>query len=282
MPRIAMGIHYDGTMFHGWQIQPCCVTVQEVLEKALANFCQRNVRIVAAGRTDTGVHALGQVIHFDTTLQRSNFSWLRGINAFLPKTVSVQWVEVVPDDFHARFHAIERTYDYILICTAVRPSLFHQKVGWLCAPLDIDAMIEASRFLIGYQDFSAFRSSACQSKSPYKIMYHVHLARDREVIRFRFVANSFLHHMIRNIIGCLLVIGRRQQSSVWLKRVIESRDRKIAAPTFLPDGLYLSAVKYNEKFSFLNHVIAKNTSYSESYLPFRVSLDAHVINKVNI
>lgn len=272
MPRIAMGLHYDGSFFHGWQIQPNCLTVQEVLEKALSDFCQRSVRVVVAGRTDAGVHALGQVIHFDTHLNRSNFSWVRGVNAFLPSSVAVQWAEVVPFEFHARFSAVQRTYDYVVVSNAVRPALLHGKVGWLHESLDIKSMQEAAKFLLGYQDFSSFRSSDCQAKSPCKLMSCVDIVQDSLVVRFRFIANAFLHHMIRNIVGCLLVIGRRKKSPLWLKQVIEARNRAIAAPTFPPDGLYLSSIKYDQKFFFINEVIEKGRIFSEMVLPFRVSL----------
>lgn len=272
MPRIAIGLHYEGSSFHGWQIQPGYLTVQEVLEKALSNFCKMNVRVIVAGRTDAGVHALGQVVHFDTSLQRSKFSWVRGINTFLPKTVAVQWAEIVPDDFHARFSAVQRTYDYILISTSVRSPLLNKRVGWLHTNLDIDAMREASDFLLGKQDFSSFRSSDCQAKSPCKVMYRVDVARNEQAFRFRFVANAFLHHMVRNMVGCLLAVGRKNKPPLWLKKVIDGRDRTKAAPTFSAEGLYLSEVKYDEKFSFLNELITKNSNFSEMLLPLRVPM----------
>jgi len=246
--RIALGIQYEGTAFSGWQAQPSGNTVQNTLEHALKKFGGEPVQTVVAGRTDAGVHAVGQVVHFDTPLTRNDFSWVRGVNAFLPATVSVQWAQQVDERFNARFDAFERTYYYVLYNHAVRAPLLEGRAGWVYMPLDVTLMRQAAEHLVGHYDFSAFRSSECQAKSPIKHLYEISIEARGNFLHFRFRGNAFLHHMVRNIMGCLIAVGRRRQSPEWLAEVRESRDRKLAAPTFMPDGLYLAEVAYPPEF----------------------------------
>jgi tRNA pseudouridine38-40 synthase len=247
--RIALGIQYDGSAFNGWQSQPSGRTVQDVLERALADFGQSRMQTTVAGRTDTGVHGLGQVIHFDTELDRTDFSWVRGTNAFLPPSISVQWAKRMPDEFHARFAAFERTYYYALYVAPVRSPLLTGRAGWVYTPLDPDAMREAVSPLIGKHDFTSFRASDCQSKTPVKYLRQNDIRDQGNFIHFRFRANAFLHHMVRNLMGCFIAIGRGRQSPAWMAEVLDARDRRAAAPTFMPDGLYLAEVGYPEHFA---------------------------------
>ncbi|RKT20622.1 tRNA pseudouridine(38-40) synthase [Paraburkholderia sp. RAU2J] len=249
MKRIALGVQYDGAAFGGWQSQPHGNTVQNQLERALREFAQVPVHIVVAGRTDAGVHGLGQVVHFDTELDRLDISWVRGPNSFLPKTIGVQWAKQMPDEFHARFSAFERTYYYVLYVSPVRSPMLATRAGWVHVPLDVDAMRAGAAHLIGEHDFSAFRSSQCQAKTPVKHLYQIDVRQNGNFIHFRFRANAFLHHMVRNLMGCLIEIGRRRHAPEWMIEVLASRRRDCAAPTFMPDGLYLAQVGYPERFA---------------------------------
>jgi tRNA pseudouridine38-40 synthase len=246
--RIALGLQYDGAAFCGWQSQPHGRTVQDEVERALKAFATVPLQTVVAGRTDTGVHALGQVLHFDTDLDREAFSWVRGVNAFLPPSVAIQWSRPVSDAFHARFAAFERTYFYVLYVHPVRAPMLAGRAGWVHTPLDVDAMREAARHWIGEHDFSSFRSSDCQSKTPVKHLYDIDIETRGAFIHFRFRANAFLHHMVRNLMGCLLSVGRGRETPDWAATVLAARDRKVAAPTFMPDGLYLADVGYPAEF----------------------------------
>jgi tRNA pseudouridine38-40 synthase len=247
--RIALGLQYDGAAFCGWQAQPHGNTVQDTLERALAEFARVPVPTVVAGRTDTGVHALGQVVHFDTELDRAAFSWVRGVNAFLPPSVSVQWAKPMPDTFHARFAAFERTYYYVLYVHPVRSPMLAGRTGWVHTPLDVAAMREAAQRLIGEHDFSSFRSSECQAKTPVKHLYAIDVVERAPFVHLRFRANAFLHHMVRNIMGCLVSVGRGRHPARWMTDVLAARERKHAAPTFMPDGLYLAEVGYPAEFA---------------------------------
>jgi tRNA pseudouridine38-40 synthase len=246
--RIALGIQYDGAAFHGWQSQPHGKTVQDTLERALASFARTPLPTVVAGRTDTGVHALGQVVHFDTELDRAAFSWVRGVNAFLPSSVAVQWAKPMRPDFHARFTAFERTYYYVLYVHPIRSPMLGKRAGWVHTPLDVAAMREAARQLIGEHDFSSFRSSECQAKTPIKHMHAIDIAQSGPFVHFRFRANAFLHHMVRNVMGCFVAVGRGGHAPGWVAEVLAARDRNAAAPTFMPDGLYLAEVGYPPEF----------------------------------
>ncbi|MEQ5844029.1 tRNA pseudouridine(38-40) synthase TruA [Paraburkholderia acidicola] len=247
--RVALGVQYDGSAFCGWQSQPHGKTVQDALERALREFAQTSLPTVVAGRTDTGVHGLGQVVHFDTELTRDDFSWVRGTNAFLPPTVAVQWAKPMPDTFHARFSAFERTYYYVLYVHPIRSPMLTGRAGWIHTSLDVDAMRTAAAFLIGEHDFSAFRSSECQAKTPVKHLHQIDVRQQGDFIHFRFRANAFLHHMVRNLMGCLVAIGRGRHKAEWLAEVLAGKDRSRAAPTFMPDGLYLAQVGYPEAFA---------------------------------
>ncbi len=236
--RLALGISYNGKAYEGWQSQPSGRTVQDQLELALSRFAAQPVSTVCAGRTDAGVHGLMQVAHFDTLLEREEFSWVRGTNRFLPADIAVQWARPVPDAFHSRACATARRYAYVVLESPVRPSVDAGRVGWVFRPLDATAMQQAASLLIGQHDFSSFRASACQAKSPVKTMTLLEISRRGPYWRFDFQADAFLHHMIRNIMGCLLQVGQRFQAPQWMGQVLAARDRDAAAPTFSPDGLY--------------------------------------------
>ncbi len=242
--RIALGIEYDGSRFLGWQTQPGGGAVQDALEPALSGIAAAPVGVTCAGRTDRGVHAREQVVHFDTDASRPLLAWVRGANATLPDSVAVLWAQPVPQEFHARYSARARTYRYVLLNRPVRPALAARHAGWFHAPLDLDAMRAAAAFLTGEHDFSAFRSSECQAKSPVRTVHALEIERSGERIDFVLRANAFLHHMVRNIVGTLVYVGKGKHAPQWARDVLESRDRARAAPTFAPEGLYLEAVEY--------------------------------------
>lgn len=244
MARIALGISYDGRPWQGWQTQPHGQTVQDTLERAIAEFLTVPTSTVCAGRTDTGVHGLGQVVHLDTTIERTEQSWVRGVNAHMPASISIQWAQNVSDDFHARFSATERTYTYIILNTRVRQPMWDGRAGWVFQVLDLESMIEATRTLLGEHDFSSFRSSQCQAKSPVRTMHAIDVVRKGDLIFVTLRANAFLHHMVRNILGALIQIGQGREPVSYTEHLISVRDRTQGAPTFSPDGLYLTAVKY--------------------------------------
>jgi len=247
--RIALGLQYDGTGFAGWQAQPNGNTLQDVLESALRIVAAEPVRAVCAGRTDAGVHALGQVVHFDTVSSRPNNAWVRGVNSHLPVSMAVQWAAPVSEEFHARFSAVERNYCYILQMSPVRPAILAGKVGWIHSPLDVDRMREAAALLVGHHDFSAFRSSECQAKTPLRELREIAIERRGHYLIFRFRADAFLHHMVRNIVGSLVSVGKGRHAPDWVGSVLQSRDRAAAAPTFSPDGLYLASISYAQRWS---------------------------------
>ena len=258
--RIALGVSYVGTAYRGWQSQPDGGTVQDVLEAALKAFAVRPLKVLCAGRTDAGVHGINQVVHLDTDLHREPFSWVRGTNTFLPPEISVQWAAEVPAHFHARNSAIGRRYAYVLLESAVRPALESGRAGWVFRPLDQAAMERAAAHLIGEHDFSSFRSSMCQSPTPIKTLREVRIRRcgppgsPTAYWRFDFEGQAFLHHMIRNIMGCLLMVGTGVHPPDWVLRVREARDRKVAAPTFSADGLYFLGPRYAPAFGLPEHV----------------------------
>ncbi len=243
--RVALGISYNGQPYEGWQSQLSGKTVQDHLEKSLGKFCDRDrVTTLCAGRTDAGVHGLMQVVHFDTELDRTPYAWIRGTNSFLPKDIAVQWAQVVPSSFHCRASATSRRYAYVLLESPVRPSVDAGRVGWSFNPLDMDAMRQAAAYLVGEHDFTSFRASACQALSPIKQVMRIDIQRRGAYWRFEFEANSFLHHMIRNIMGCLLAVGQGKQSPAWVLDVLAAKSRDAAAPTFSPDGLYFLGPRY--------------------------------------
>jgi tRNA pseudouridine38-40 synthase len=249
MVRIVLGLEYDGSRFCGWQSQPSACGVQDALEQALSSVAGEPLRVHAAGRTDTGVHALGQVVHFDTNATRPDSAWVRGTNALLPDSVCVLWARVVEDDFHARFSAMERRYRYLLLNHPVRPALFSTRTGWFHVPLDAELMRRGARHLLGEHDFSAFRAASCQAKSPIKELRRIDITRRGDLLVFDLAANGFLHHMVRNIVGCLVYVGKKKYPPEWVAEILASRDRTRAAPTFAPDGLYFSGVSYAPKWN---------------------------------
>lgn len=247
--RIALGVEYDGSEFNGWQSQPDGRTVQDTLQHAISKIASESISIIAAGRTDTGVHALEQVIHFDTHGARPLSAWMRGVNAHLPPNIAVLWAHAVPEEFHARFSAQARSYQYVLINRPARSAVHHGKVGWYHAPLDVVTMREAAQYLLGEHDFSSFRASECQAKSPIKNLAQLDIQQQGDTIIFDLTANAFLHHMVRNIIGCLIYVGKGQHKPEWMGEVLQAKQRKQAAPTFAPDGLYLRHIHYDAKWS---------------------------------
>jgi tRNA pseudouridine38-40 synthase len=254
--RLALGISYNGQAYEGWQSQPSGRTVQDRLEYALTQFAAQPVTTVCAGRTDAGVHGLMQVVHFDTDLERENFSWVRGTNRFLPRDIAVQWAQPVPDAFHSRACATARRYAYVVLESPVRPSVDAGRVGWVFRPLDEAAMQEAASLLIGQHNFTSFRASSCQAKSPVKTISRLEIGRRGAYWRFDFQADAFLHHMIRNIMGCLLQVGQGHQQPQWMGQVLAARDRDAAAPTFSPDGLYFLGPVYGPEWNLPSRTAA--------------------------
>jgi len=257
--RIALGLQYDGSPYSGWQSQVNQSTIQDEVEKAISTFVGtaalklNPIRVVTAGRTDTGVHALGQVVHFDVDVERENWSWVRGVNAFLPESIVVNWAQPVSEEFNARYSAYERTYIYALYASACRSPMAASRAGYVMLPteswFDLDAIKLASACLIGEHDFTSFRSSECQSKTPIKTIYSIEIVSDRPWLYFKIKGNAFLHHMVRNLVGSFIQIGIGKQSAKWMSDVLDAKDRSIAAPTFSPAGLYLSKITYPESFN---------------------------------
>jgi tRNA pseudouridine38-40 synthase len=243
--RIALGIAYNGSAYHGWQSQADGLTVQDHLETALSRFADAVVATTCAGRTDAGVHALNQVVHFDTPIERDAFSWVRGTNRYLPRDIAVQWCQPVDDSFHARRVARGRRYSYLLLESPVRPALEYGRAGWVFRALDGDAMRAAAASLIGEHDFSSFRSVDCQAVSPIKRLHSIAIGRAGAYWRFDFDGTAFLHHMVRNVMGCLVAVGQGRHGPEWLAEVLAARNRDAAAPTFAADGLYFVGPYYD-------------------------------------
>ena len=265
--RLALGISYNGQAYQGWQSQLSGLTVQDKLEAALGKFTGQafgtpetarggRISTLCAGRTDAGVHGLMQVVHFDTPLVRETASWVRGTNAHLPCDIAVQWAREVPDAFHCRASAISRRYAYILLASAVRPSVDAGRVGWVYKPLDAQAMAQAAVLLTGEHDFSSFRASSCQALSPVKTVQRIDISQRGAYWRFEFEANAFLHHMIRNIMGCLVAVGQGKHPPEWISEVLAARDRDAAAPTFSPNGLYFLGPRYDAHWGLPNRTDA--------------------------
>ena len=277
MKRIVLGIQYDGRPWLGWQSQPCGQTVQDTLEHAVRQIALHPVKVACAGRTDAGVHALEQIGHFDTQSLRPTNSWVRGVNAHLPESIAVRWAvdaehhseyaaSGVPaegdsgadsavdlasshsPEFHSRFSAMARTYHYVLHNHPVRSPLLAGRAGWVFRPLNENAMRIAAEYLLGEHDFSAFRASSCQAKTPVKHLYSITVTRRGDFIFLTLRANAFLHHMVRNIVGSLISVGVGNRSPEWMQEILAGADRHYAAPTFMPDGLYLSRVDYDPKW----------------------------------
>ena len=254
--RVALGVSYRGSGYNGWQSQSDGRTVQDVLEKGLAAFAAQPIRTVCAGRTDAGVHGINQVIHFDTEVERESFSWVRGSNRYLPPDIAIQWCRFPGDTFHARYTARGRRYAYLLLESAVRPAIESGQCGWVFRSLDQGAIEAAAARLIGEHDFTSFRSSECQAASPVKTLREITVQRRGAYWRFEFEASAFLHHMVRNLMGCLLAVGSGVRSADWVSEVLAARDRKVAAPTFAPDGLYFLGPTYDPGFDIPREVAA--------------------------
>lgn len=244
MPRYALGVEYDGTDYFGWQTQHQEPTLQATLERALSFVAGAPVEVICAGRTDTGVHALGQVVHFDTPALRSERAWVLGCNSNLPSTLAVRWAREVSDQFHARYSARRRAYRYRLVVRPTRPALDGRYAVWVREALDIAAMRAAAQWLVGEHDYTSFRTVACQARSPVRHLYRADAEVHGEIIDWHFEANAFLHHMIRNLVGSLLVVGRGERPPEWIAEVLAARDRTKAGPTAPPHGLVLMSARY--------------------------------------
>jgi tRNA pseudouridine38-40 synthase len=246
--KIALVLEYDGTAFSGWQAQAHAVSVQGCVETALARVADHPVRVQCAGRTDAGVHACAQVVHFETAANRADRAWMLGTNAHLSHDVCVWWAAPVDDDFNARFSATRRRYRYVLSNRATRVGLWRGRLAWECRPLDVAAMAAAARVLEGEHDFSSFRAAGCQSRHPIRTLHRVNITRRGDLVAFDLEANAFLQHMVRNIVGSLLEIGRGERPVGWLREVLDARDRSCAGMTAPPDGLYFTHVDYPTRF----------------------------------
>jgi tRNA pseudouridine38-40 synthase len=250
--RIALGLEYDGARFSGWQTQKDGSGIQDAVEGALKSFVGQPVQLVCAGRTDAGVHATGQVVHLDSPVRRDRQAWVRGVNSHLPRSVAIRWARDVPDDFHARFSALNRVYEYWILNDPVRSPLHEERTGWVFQPLDVAAMHTAAQALLGTHDFSAFRSAECQAASPVRELRRFEVERLGRLVRVRVAANAFLHHMVRNLVGTLVYIGIGRHPPQWALDVLTGRNRAAAAPTFAACGLYLMRVEYDQAFDLPN------------------------------
>lgn len=245
--RFALGLEYEGSSFAGWQTQAKSAqveTVQDTLEAALSQIACEPAEVFCSGRTDAGVHALQQIIHFNTSAIRPEQAWVRGLNSLLPKTIAVRWVLPVSDTFHARHSALERRYTYALLSDPIRPSLLRNQVGWVHKSLDLSAMQIAGAELVGEHDFSSYRASQCQARGPVRHLSELTVVQQGNYVYFTFQANGFLHHMVRNIVGALVYVGTGRWSVAQFKAVFNARDRTQGAPTFAPDGLYFCGTTY--------------------------------------
>lgn len=251
--RIALGVEYNGAPFRGWQIQDSVATVQGALQAALSKVADQKIKIVCAGRTDSGVHATHQVIHFDTEMIRSESAWVMGTNHYLPSTINIQWATDISTDFHARFSALSRRYHYFIYNHHVRSSLLEQLTTWVDHPLSEKLMQEAAQTFLGEHDFTSFRGAHCQSKTPFRHVFAINVSRSAALLKIDIVANSFLHHMVRNIVGVLIEIGKEKKPVGWAKEVLLTKNRSAAARTASPEGLYLTGVTYGDVFNLPTH-----------------------------
>jgi tRNA pseudouridine38-40 synthase len=249
--RIALVVEYDGTSYHGWQAQTGLHTVQQTLEQSISKVADQAVSVVCAGRTDTGVHATNQVVHFDCDKERTTRGWIHGFNSFLPKDVCVKWAKEMPDTFHARYSALSRHYRYIIYNGALRPALLRSNMTWQYRQLDHELMHEAAQSLLGEQDFTSFRSVECQSKTAMRNLHSLEVKRLGDMLVIDIAANAFLHHMVRNIAGVLIAVGGGKQPVSWVQAVLEAKDRRLGAETAPSYGLYLVQVSYPSSFGVL-------------------------------
>ena len=246
--KIALGIEYLGSAYLGWQKQDISPTIQEIVESALSKIADENIRLTCAGRTDTGVHAIQQVVHFETDSVRDTEAWVLGSNSKLPGDITITWAREIEDDFHARFSAENRTYQYLILNRRARPGILNGLVTWECRELDSGKMQEAAKCLIGKHDFTSYRAVSCQSKSPVREVQTLQIDRIDNWILITIRANAFLHHMVRNIAGVLMAIGYGKESTGWAKEVLLAKDRAAGGITAPPNGLYLVNVKYPDRY----------------------------------
>ena len=252
--RIALGIEYDGSQYYGWQRQSHAVSIQQTVEEALSKVADQEIRIHTAGRTDTGVHATEQIIHFDSGADRENKAWVMGVNSYLPDSISILWAKVMDEEFHARFSAVSRRYRYVILNRSVRPALLSKRVTWVYKSLDESRMQTAARYLEGTHDFTSYRAISCQAKLPVRTVHQINVRKQNEFIFIDIHADGFLHHMVRNIAGVLISIGKGEHSDRWSQEVLECRDRTIGGVTANASGLYLVKVQYDDKYG-LNSAI---------------------------
>ncbi len=248
--RIALNVEYDGSQYHGWQSQTGLYTIQSVLERAISSVANETISVVCAGRTDTGVHAINQIVHFETDKERTPRAWTHGANANLPKDVCVRWAHVVDENFHARYSAVARQYRYIICNTPIRPAVLRSNLTWHYRTLDHQSMHEAAQCLIGENDFTSFRSVECQSNTPMRCINHINVSRMGDYVFIDIEANAFLHHMVRNIAGVLMAVGSGKKDMFWVAEVLEAKDRRQGAETAPSYGLYLAKVIYPDEFDF--------------------------------
>ncbi len=247
--RVVFGVEYDGTDFAGWQIQPNQRTVQGCLQKAISKVANEPISVVAAGRTDSGVHALNQVVHFDTTANRSERGWILGLNTNLPKDVNVVWARTVDDEFSARFSAERRHYRYVILNRVSRTAIHAKRMWWVFQPLDVEKMQQAADSLLGHHDFSAFRAKDCQANNPVKTLERLQVTKQGDCIAIDVTSQSFLHHMVRNLVGVLVPIGQGDKPVEWAKQVLESKERAKGGITSPPEGLFFVDVEYPQRYS---------------------------------
>jgi tRNA pseudouridine38-40 synthase len=245
---IACGVEYDGASFSGWQRQKHAHSVQAEVEAALSKVANHPVQLFCAGRTDAGVHATHQIIHFETTAERKDRSWVLGANSNLPDEITLSWARQVDDDFHARFSAEARSYRYVIYNRDLPSALLRKRVTRVHEALDAERMQAGAQYLLGEHDFSSYRATACQAKSPVRTVHRLEITRSGDFIYLDIEANAFLHHMVRNIAGVLLVVGRGEQEPVWVRDILEYRDRARGGVTAPSGGLYLVGVRYPERF----------------------------------
>jgi tRNA pseudouridine38-40 synthase len=270
--KLAFGIEYDGSRYHGWQRQKNTpITVQETVEEAMSKLANEQVSIVCAGRTDAGVHAFQQVVHMETTKQRAAHEWVLGTNSHLPDDIRLVWIKPVGNEFHARFSAAARYYRYDILNRWVKSALHRNHVTTIFNDLDISPMQKAANCLIGTHDFSSFRAQDCQAKSPIKHMHSISITRTGDKIRIDIIANAFLHHMVRNIVGTLLPIGKNEKPPEWMRQVLVAKDRKVAGATAPPNGLYFKGVYYPKKFGI---------DSLEAFEPFCDVIETNTLNQL--
>lgn len=246
--RLALGLEYNGQGYSGWQKQHHASSIQACVEQALSQISQQAVHLVCAGRTDAGVHATQQVVHFDTQVERPVSAWTLGVNAHLPADIAVRWVREVDSSFSARFSALSRRYRYIIYNHAYRPAILHGGVTHVYQPLDAAVMHQAAQVLLGEHDFSSFRAAQCQSRSPFRCIHFIQVQRFGAYVVIEVQANAFVHHMVRNIAGALIAVGAGEQKQSWLAEVLAAKDRRLSAATAKANGLYLVQVNYPEAF----------------------------------